>query len=72
MNGAGFAEDVGKRGRPDIENQKLYKMFMKHVVPSERCMGRNITVFIEQWVPTDIRNFAKIVVDTCRIEQNVN
>ena len=76
---------VGKReGKPslllydscyaltDIENQKLYKMFMKHVVPSERCMGRNITVFIEQWVPTDIRNFAKIVVDTCRIEQNVN
>jgi hypothetical protein len=56
----------------DIENQKLYKMFMKHVVPSERCMGRNITVFIEQWVPNDIRNFTKIVVDTCIINPDNN
>lgn len=47
----------------DLESEKLYKIFLKHVIPSERSMGGNITIFIEQWVPDHIRCFAELAVD---------
>lgn len=47
----------------DLENDKLYRIFLKHVIPSERSMGGNITVFAEQWVPEQMRSFIKIAVD---------
>ena len=47
----------------DLENEKLYRIFLKHVVPSERCMGGNITIFAEQWVPKNIKHFIDITVD---------
>lgn len=55
----------------DLESDKLYKIFLKHVIPSERSMGGNITIFAEQWVPDHIRCFAEIAVDV-KIDNNNN
>jgi hypothetical protein len=47
----------------DLENEKLYRIFLKHVIPSERLLGGNITVFAEQWLPPEIENFVEAIVD---------
>jgi hypothetical protein len=47
----------------DLENEKLYRIFLKHVIPSERLLGGNITIFAEQWLPSEMERFVKTTVD---------
>ena len=47
----------------DLESEKLYRIFLKHVIPSEKLMGGNITVFVEQWLPEDVACFVKAMTD---------
>lgn len=47
----------------DLESEKLYRIFLKHVIPSERLMGDNITIFVEQWLPDEIGKFVEAITD---------
>ena len=60
----------------DLESNEQYRIFLRHVIPSERLWGGMLTLFVESWVSQDnlsvLKEITHIFVDRTKATETQN